>query len=81
MHINELELFALKLALETIFENTGDKVTAYSDGQYSDPDLLSENGGHKKFINGLSFRTNLEPAIKEKSNCDSRGPFQSTEQA
>ena len=42
------------------FESTGDKVTAYSDGKYSGPDLLSENEGHKKFTNGLSFQTNLE---------------------
>ena len=28
-----------------LFESTGNKVTAYSDGQYSGPDLLSENGG------------------------------------
>ena len=49
-----------------LFESTGDKVTAYSDGQYSGPVLLSENGGHKKFTNGLSFQTNLETAIKKK---------------
>ena len=56
------------------FESTGEKVTAYSNGQYSGPDLLSENGEYKKFTNGLSCQTNLETAIKEKSNYDSRVP-------
>ena len=49
-----------------LFESTANKVTAYSDGQYSGPDLLSENGRHKKFTNGLPFQTNLGTAIKEK---------------
>ena len=31
-----------------LFESTGNKVTAYSDGQYSDPELFCENGSTKK---------------------------------
>ena len=77
MHKNELELRALKLALES----TGGKVTACKDGQYSCPDLPFENGGRKEFANGLSFQTNLGTAIKEKTKCDSRVPSQQTEQA
>ena len=36
-----------------LFESTGDKVTAYSDGQYSGTNLLFENErgvGHKKLL-------------------------------
>ena len=39
-----------------LFESTGDKVTAYSDGQYSGPNLLFENErGAQKITNGLSL--------------------------
>ena len=31
-----------------LFRNTGDKDTAYSDGQYNDPYLFSENGRAEK---------------------------------
>ena len=37
---------------------------------YSGFDLLSKNEGHKKFTNGLLFKTNLGTAIKEKNNCN-----------
>ena len=77
----QTETSCMKTGPGDLFESTGDKVTAYSDKQYSVPDLLFENGGHKKTTNGLSFQTNLETAIKEKSNCDSRVPSQCTEQA
>ena len=73
--------FCIKTSPGNLFESTGNKVTAYSDEKYSGPDLLSENGGHKKFTNGLSFKTNLKTAIKEKSNCNSRIPSQCAEQA
>ena len=71
----------IKASPGNLFESTRDKVTAYSDGQYSSPDLLSKNGRHKKFTNELSFQTDLGTAIKEKSNCDSRIPSQCTEKA
>ena len=50
-----------------LFESTGDKATACSAGQYSGPELLSENGEHKQFTNVLSSQINLRTAIKEKS--------------
>ena len=77
----QTETSCMKTGPGDLFESTGDKVTAYSDKQYSVPDLLFENGGHKKITNGLSFQTNLETVIKEKSNCDNRVPSQCTEQA
>ena len=58
MHKNELELRALKLALES----TGGKVTACKDGQYSCPDLPFENGGRKEFANGLSLQNEYLPS-------------------
>ena len=67
----------IKTSPGMLFKSTGNKVIAYSD----DPDLLSENGGHKKFTNSLSFKTNMVTAIKEKSSCDSRVPSQYTGQA
>ena len=54
----------IKTRLGNYFESTGNKATADSDGQFSGPGLLSENGGHKKFTNGLSFKTNFATAIK-----------------
>ena len=33
----------IKTSPGNVFESTGNKVTAYSDGQYSSPELLSEN--------------------------------------
>ena len=64
----------IKTSTRNFFESTGNRVTAYSDGQYIiyNLDVLSKNGGHKKFTNGLSFQANLGTTIKEKSNCDSR---------
>ena len=38
----------IKTSPGNLFESTGNKVTAYSDGQYSDPELLCENGSTKK---------------------------------
>ena len=80
MHIIELLTSCIKTSPGNLNESTGNKVTACSDGQYSVPDF-TENGGHKKFTNGLSFKTNSGTAIKGKSNCDSRVPSQCTEQA
>ena len=37
----------IKTSPGNLFEGTGNKVTAYSDGQYSDPELLCENGSTK----------------------------------
>ena len=48
-----------------LFESTGDKVTAYSDGKYSGPDLLSAFTKKIQMV-GLSFQTSLETAITEK---------------
>ena len=71
----------IKSSPEILFESTGNRVTTYSDGQYSGPGVLSENGWHKKSTNVFSFQTNLGTAIKEKGNCDSRVPSQCNEQA
>ena len=60
---------------ENLFESTGNRVTANSDGQYSSPDLLSENRGHKKCTNCF-FKQILELLL---SNCDSRVSSQCTE--
>ena len=38
-----------------LFESTGNRVTAYSDGQYSGPDLLSENGEAQKIYKWFIF--------------------------
>ena len=48
--------FCIKTSSGNLFESTGDKVTAFSDEQCSGFDLFSENGEHKKFTNGLSFK-------------------------
>ena len=51
----------IKTSTGNLFESTGNRVTAYSDGQYIiyNRDVLSKNGGHKTFTNGLSFQANL----------------------
>ena len=66
----------IKSSSENHFECTGNTVTAYLDGKYSGPDLLSENGGSKRFANGFSIQTTLGTASNEKSHCDSRLPSQ-----
>ena len=42
------ETSCIKTGPGDLFESTGDKVTAYSDKQYSVPDLLFENYGAQK---------------------------------
>ena len=72
----QTEISCIKSSSENHFECTGNTVTAYLDEKYSGPDLLSENGGGKKFTNGFSIQTNLGTASNEKSHCDSRLPSQ-----
>ena len=60
------ETSCIKTSSGNLFESTGNRVIAYSDRQYSGPNLLSENGGNEKFRNGLSFQTTLGTAIKKK---------------
>ena len=81
MHINELELLALQLALETFLKVQ--EIESLLIQMYNIVALtyFLKMGRHKKFTNGLSFQTNLGTAIKEKSNCDRRVPSQDTEQA
>ena len=43
-----------------LFRNTGDKDTAYSDGQYKDPYLFSENGRTEKIYKWFVFQNKFE---------------------
>ena len=82
MHINELELPALKLALET-FLKAQEIRSVHMHIQMDNVVVLTYflKMGPKKFTNGLSFQTNLGTVIEEKSNCNSRVLFQCTDEA
>ena len=62
MFINELELFALKLALETFFKAQGIESLHIQTDNIVDLTYFLKRVG-KNFTNGLSFQTNLGTAI------------------
>ena len=66
MHINELELLALQLALETFLKVQEIESLLIQMDNIVALTYFLKMGRHKKFTNGLSFQTNLGTAIKEK---------------
>lgn len=67
MHINELELLALKLALVT-FVRKERNIGPYSIGKHICTDLFHKKGRHKKLENDLFFQIGLRGVVEQQND-------------